>query len=424
MVGLGETYFPAFALALGASAFEAGLLTTVPLLVGAVFQLLAPYGARLIGNKRWVVASALLQSLTFVPIAWSSDGEGTGYAWLLVWVCVYWALALGINPAWNAWLGRLVPPSVRSSFFSRRTIPAQFSLFFSLLGGGFALHELSQSRLGAPAAFTVLFGMAMLCRWVSVGFLTRQIDPPGARPKLVRAGHILRRMHREPFGRVIFLIVCMHASVHVAAPYFTPYMLDHLGLSYGEFTILNGVVVVARILSASYWGNIARIFGNRRALQVSAVLLVPLAGMWSLSDSFIFLILLQLLAGFAWAGFELLVMLSFFDTTDEQTRARVLSIYNLLNGIAIVAGSLLGGLLLELTGPQGYLWVFVASSALRGLTVLFLARGAGVRREQEHDFERVFLRVISFRPGQGPGLRPVLVPSRRRGRPHKRRSNP
>ena len=84
MVGLGETYFPAFALALGASAFEAGLLTTAPLLIGAVFQLIAPYAARRIGNKRWVVASAVLQSLTFVPIALAARMEGTAYGWLLL----------------------------------------------------------------------------------------------------------------------------------------------------------------------------------------------------------------------------------------------------------------------------------------------------------------------------------------------------
>ncbi len=424
MVGLGETYFSAFALALGATAFQAGVLTTAPLLIGAIFQLVAPYGARVVGNKRWVVGSAILQSLSFLPIGLSGYVAGFGYGWLMVWVCFYWAMALGINPAWNAWLGRLVPPAVRSSFFSRRTIPAQFSLFASLLVGGFALHEMSQSRLGATGAFAVLFTVAMLCRWVSVGFLLRQIEPPGGRPKPVRAWHVLRRMPHEPFGRVIFLIVCMHFSVHVAAPYFTPYMLDHLQLSYAEFTILNGVVVVARILSASYWGNIARIFGNRRALQVAASLLIPLAGLWAVSSHFVFLILLQLAAGFAWAGFELLIMLSFFDTTDEQTRARVLSLYNLLNGVAIVGGSLLGGFLLERLGPDGYAWVFIASSVLRGVSVLCLARGAGVRRDREHDFERVFLRVISFRPGQGPGLRPVVVPSRRRSRSRRQRDKP
>jgi len=227
---------------------------------------------------------------------------------------------------------------------------------------------------------------------------------------------LLRRIAGEPVGRVVLLIVTLNASVFVAAPYFTPYMLDHLGLSYAEFTILNGAVVVARVLSSSYWGHTARSFGNRRTFQVAAFLIVPLASLWAVSTNFWYLILLQMLAGFAWTGFELMIVLSFLDTTGEQTRARVLSIYNLLNGIGIVAGSLVGGLLLETFGDNGFLAIFLTSSLLRGLAVLLFASGAGVRHPVEHDFEKVLLRVISFRPGQGPSFRPVVFASRPRVR--------
>ncbi len=409
MVGLGESYFPAFALFLGATAFEAGLLTTIPLLVGALFQLFTPYGASVLGNKRWVVLSAFAQALTFIPIALAFAVEGFGFKWLLVWVCVYWSLALGINPAWNAWMGRLVPISVRSTYFSRRNVPIQAALFVALLGGGYALHVAEITQLGTAFGFIAIFAAAALSRLASAALLTRQIEPVSARPpQPVRTLALLRRMSHEPVGRVVLLIVAMHAAVHVAAPYFTPYMLEHLGLSYAEFTFLNGVVIVARLLSSAYWGRTARTYGNRRTFQVTALLIIPLSGMWAISSSFYYLVALQLLAGFAWAGFELLVVLSFLDTTDEHSRARVLAIYNLLNGIAVVAGSLAGGLLLHTFGADGFVWVFIASTALRLAAVLAFARGAGVRRPVEHDLDQVLLRVISFRPGQGPAMRPVV----------------
>lgn len=410
MVGFGETYFPAFALFLGATSFQAGLLTTVPLLAGALFQLVTPFGAGWLGNKRWVVASALLQALSFVPIALSLWAEGVGYAWLLAWVCVYWALALGINPAWNVWMGRLVPTPVRSTYFGRRNVPIQAALFLSLVGGGVLLHASQRSEWGAAAGFVLIFALAGVSRLTSAGFLMAQVEPrAAAAPQPVRTIALLGRLHHEPAGRVMLLIVFMHASVFVAAPYFTPYMLESLQLSYAEFTFLNGTVVVARVLSSSYWGRTARFYGNRRTFQVAALLLVPLSGLWAVSSNFYFLIALQLVAGFAWAGFELLVVLSFLDTTDESSRARVLSIYNLLNGIAVVGGSIVGGALLHFTGPDGFVAVFLVSSLLRAVSVLAFARGAGVRRAVEHDFEKVLLRVISFRPGQGPALRPVIM---------------
>ena len=44
MVGAGESYIPAFALAAGLGEITAGLVATLPMLVGAAFQLVTPGG--------------------------------------------------------------------------------------------------------------------------------------------------------------------------------------------------------------------------------------------------------------------------------------------------------------------------------------------------------------------------------------------
>src|SRR5687768_14059639 len=46
MVGIGETYFAAFALALGTGKTFAGLVATLPMLAGAFLQLATPYAVR------------------------------------------------------------------------------------------------------------------------------------------------------------------------------------------------------------------------------------------------------------------------------------------------------------------------------------------------------------------------------------------
>ncbi|MDX2171422.1 MAG: MFS transporter [Deltaproteobacteria bacterium] len=148
--------------------------------------------------------------------------------------------------------------------------------------------------------------------------------------------------------------------------------------------------------SSPYWGEVARRCGNRRALQVAGTLLVPLSASWLVSHHFAYLILVQLSAGFAWAGFELALMLNLLDATDDRSRARVLSLYNLLNGLAIVAGSLCGGLVLRGLGSDGYATLFVLSSLLRAAVVLTLSRGVGLRRAGEPSYGRAFLRTVSF----------------------------
>lgn len=409
MVGFGETYFAAFALVLGASPFQVGLLATLPILVGACFQTLSPRLAGLTGYKRWVVVSAVLQSATFIPIALSAGHAEMSFWYVLGWVCLYWVLALGINPPWNVWMGRMIPALVRSRYFGRRNVPIQIMLFVSLVAGGFLLHYAERSAQGVVTGFVILFVLAAVSRIVSTWFLTRQHEPPAGAVKLTPLSGVVRGLPRQSYGRVIRLIVLMNACVHISAAYFTPFMLQELKLSYAQFTVLNAATLVTRVLASWYWGEIARNFGNRRALQVSAVMLVPLAGLWIFSRDFTYLLALQLFAGFAWAGFELTTILSFFDTTDERTRARVLSLFNLFNGVAIVSASLLGGLVLRHFGSAGYMYIFLASSLLRFVVVLLFNSGAGVRRPHEHTFRNVFMRVISFRPGQGADLRPVVM---------------
>src|SRR5262245_35903246 len=72
MVGMGETYFAAFALALGTGQTFAGLLSTLPQLAGATFQLATPWAVRRLGSYRlWVVISCSFQaaSLLLLPLA-------------------------------------------------------------------------------------------------------------------------------------------------------------------------------------------------------------------------------------------------------------------------------------------------------------------------------------------------------------------
>jgi MFS family permease len=397
MVGLGDYYFAAFALFLGADAFEVGVLTTVPMLLGAGFQLLSPAGAHRFGVKRWVVGSAVLQALVFLPVATLPWTVANGYAWLLPCVCLYWMLGLGLSPAWNAWIARMIPAAVRSRYFGRRNAPIFSSLLLAGLSGGMLLHVAKTSAWGVEWGFLAVFLLAASFRLASAWCMSRQIEPR-LDPETVRAPRAGLRegLRSGPHRRLILLLVAMTGSVHLTAAYFTPFMLTGLRLSYAEFTLLNSAVLVARALSSPYWGEIARTYGNRRALQVAAFLVVPLSGLWVVSHDFYYLLAVQLFAGFAWAGVDLTNMLNFFDCTDDRNRADVLSVYNLCNGAAIVTGATIGGLVLRRFGPAAYPVLFLGSSLLRLVVVILLARGVGVRRAKERTFREVFLRVLTF----------------------------
>lgn len=401
MIGFGEMYFSPLALLLGASPFQVGLLATLPMLLGSLFQLYATQLAHRVGDKHWVVASAITQSIVCLLVAAIAWTQWAGFEALLALVTVYWMLNLGISPAWNSWMGRMIPASVRGRYLSRRTIPVQLFVFLSILAAGGILQVSQGLRWGPALGFLVCFSIAGLARAGSAHFLTLQHDPgkglERARPSLRGA---LAGFRSQSYGRMILLLVAIIGSASISGPYFVPYWLEALELNYAQYTALAAISVIARVVAAPYWGEIARNYGNRRALQVALVLIVPLAAMWMISDSFVYMFCLQILAGFAWAGYDLCHVLNLFDVTDDRNRAQVLSLFSLLNGGAIVAGSLLGGVVLRWAGEAGYDYLFLISTLGRLAGVLVLARGVGARRSAEESFSSVFVRVITLRAGR------------------------
>src|SRR5436190_13512291 len=106
MVGLGETYFAAFALALGLGQTVAGLVATLPMLAGASLQLATPWFLQRVRSfKKWVVLFASLQAaaLLVMPLAAWLIGRSAA-SWGFVAASLYWAAGQATGAAWNTWV--------------------------------------------------------------------------------------------------------------------------------------------------------------------------------------------------------------------------------------------------------------------------------------------------------------------------------
>jgi MFS family permease len=116
--------------------------------------------------------------------------------------------------------------------------------------------------------------------------------------------------------------------------------------------------------------------GAHRLLWIGAVGIVPLAGGWCVTSNYYWLLALQVLAGSAWAAYELALVLLFFETIPESERTSLLTLYNVANSVALAGGSLIGAAILKGLGVSivGYLWVFAASTILRAFALILLRR--------------------------------------------------
>lgn len=408
MVGVGETYLSAFALAIGAGEIAAGLVSSLPLLAGALLQLASPWAVQKCGShRRWVVLCASCQALTFAPLAgfalWGRMPAGL----IFVIAAVYWGSGMATGPAWNTWVGRIVPPRLRAEYFARRTRISQVAVLAGFVIGGFSLQ--AGAQWGKPLlAFALLFVIAGACRSISAWFLASQSEPPlpAIGQRHVPAREFFTRVVRPGDGRLLLYLLGVQAAVQISGPYFTPFMLKQMHFSYGTYVTLIGCSYLAKILAVPAWGRLAASYGTRRLLWIGGIGIVPVSAMWLVSTNFAWLVFVQLSGGALWAAYELAMFLLFFEAIADEERTSVLTTYNLAQAVATVGGSLVGGAILWAWGrsPETYLALFALSSIARGGTLAFLT-GAGDVRVRSF---RVATRTVAVRP-DGPMDRPIVA---------------
>ncbi len=375
MVGSGETYFAAFVLALGASDTAGGLVSSIPLLGGATLQLAAPALARRVGSpRRWVMICATIQALSFVPLVIGAMLGAMPVALVFATISIYWAAALGAGPTWSTWVAQTFPAALRARYFALRNRLCQLLQLGGIVGAGLVL-----SRFEGDGASVILPGFALIMavaggsRLASTLFLRVQDDAPGmaSRHDHVSVRSLLSRLLSGRELRLIVYLLVAQVTVQVSAPYFNPYMLRSLELSKSEYLLMIATLFAAKSLTLPLHGRLARRFGARRVLLAAGVGITGLSAAWVVSPSLWYLVPLQALNGTVWGAWELATFLMMLETIPDRERTGVLTVFNLLNCLAMVLGSLLGAAILHGLDPgrDAYLLLFVISSGLRLLSL-------------------------------------------------------
>jgi MFS family permease len=415
MVGIGETYLAAFALALHVGEIATGLLVAVPMLAGSLLQLFCPALIPLIRSHRmWVVICAVGQAISLLAMPLAILCGNRAVVWLFFAAALYWGTGQATAPVWNAWMEELIPRSLRARFFASRSHVCQFGTLAGFVVGGLFL-DYAQHHGFALAAFSLVLVVAAICRLLSAYCLSRHSDPPPRKSTQQHVGlrQIIQDLREHEGIKLCVYLFAVQVAVQIAAPYFSPFMLAHLKLSYSQFMILVALGLVGKIVALPAWGKLAHRSGARLLMWIGGVTIVPLSGLWFalhwIQQPFLYLAVLQVVGGIAWAAYELAFLLMFFETIPRHERISVLTLYNFGNASATAIGALIGGVGLAAMGekPDAYLVLFTLSSICRLVALVFLSR---VPRMQ---IEVVVpaLRILSLRPSDDGGVDTPVLPT-------------
>ncbi len=417
MVGAGEKFLPAFALALGASAVTAGMLGALPILIGSTLQLAAPQLLARMGCYRKLVAGlAFLQALSFIPFVWCAYLGIHMPAWaFLMMATVYWASGLSSAAAWQSWMTRLVPSRLRTRYFAKRNRIGQLGLLFGLVSGGLLLQAAKQGGWELKA-FAGLFLFSAASRVFSWICLTRQssCSVQATRETKRPLREVFSKLHAGPEGSLFVFLLLFAVAVNISAPFFNPYMIQKLALPYGQFMWLTAAVFIAKVATFSSLGRAAQNMDPYRLMYFGLIGAALTPAFFLVSMDFVYLFAMQLISGASWALYELGLVLVLFRAIRDDERTRVLSVFNFASSFMVLAGTMFGGAVLSKLGDhtKTYLFLFAVSAGLRLLCIVLFEK-AVVRIKGECTF-----RAPSFSPAWAPNLaarvRPFAPVIRRR----------
>jgi len=378
MAGLGENYFPAFALAVGLGEVNSGLLATVPLLVGALAQLVSPAAVRHLGSyRRWVVLCASIQCFSFVPFIIAAMIGKIPPSAAFLFAGVYWGSGLSIGAAWNTWIGSVVPSPFRTQFFSLRNRFVQTAGMVGFLLGGLVLH-FQEKGAHQTLGFAGVFAIAFIARGISIFFLSKVSEP--VPPKKNACKSISFFEFAQTFkkgdegGKLLLYLLSVQLTVFIASPFFTPFMLSQLKLNYPQFAALIAATFAAKIIALPTLGRLVSKNGAAQVLWFGGLGIAINPALWLISSNFWFLLFIQSLSGLFWAAFELCTVLMLIDRIEETKRVGLLTNYNLVNAGVMVLGSMIGATLLDTLGKtvSSYYILFTVSFVARAGTLYLL----------------------------------------------------
>jgi MFS family permease len=423
MGGLTEPFMIPYALALGATNFQAGLLSSVRNLLLSLVQLRAGAAVTWLGSRRRVVLWAVgVQAATWVPLAvvWPLFGAAS-VPMLIALYTVGSAAAAISGPAWGSLVSEYLPPDQRGDFFGRR---AQAVGLWTTVAGFTAGGILHFAGAHAVVGFGLLCAAAAVTRtmaWREFALLHERpwMDQPHLRFSFWK---FLRATPRSNFARFTLSMGGYSFATHLAAPYFAVYQLEELGYGYMTYTTIVLVASLTGMLTSPWWGRLGDDIGNWRVMRWSIVGASFLPACWTFFDHPLWLGGLNIVGAFLWGGLNLSATNLVYDAVTPAKRHTCLAYFNVVNGLGVSAGAFCGGLLMSAIGPgtgEGFAIVFYASMLARlAFALCFRLSVREVREVRQVGLRQVVLDLVGQRLVQVVGF--FQRPEEERPRPRLR----
>jgi len=425
--GLTSSFVMPFAIAMNATTGMLALLSSVPGLVAAFLQLFSQESMKFFKTRsRLIFLTAFIQSMMWLPLLFIPifvhDNVPLAYTLILIFVTLESTIGTFQGPILNSMLADIIDEDKRGEFFGKRNRIVNFMGFVSTLVAGLVLSFFKSFDTNGTAhyvffGFGILFVLAFISRLISSFYKKKMYDPPYT-PKIddITFWKFMKNMTHNNYGIFVMYVFLFQMAANVSAPFFALYLLRDMQFSYLYFTMISGISILTSFIAMGMWGKTIDKRGSKFVLTLSGFLvpfspflLVLALFIKNPTTLFIYILCEEAFSGIVWAGFNLSTSSFLFDATSKDERVKYISYYNLLIGIAVFLGAMLGSTLLKIYPSitmaatlvvTAIPIIYITTGLLRLTVTLLFMKKVHEARMVEVDFSGrgFFHRVVSINP--------------------------
>lgn len=334
----------AWALFLGA---DAAIIAVLQGLATGAQVLHGPAGflTEWVGRKRLAIVGLTTARLVWAPMALLPVLGVSGDTAIHVLIAVAAASAtlqvIGQN-AWSAWMGDVVPSTLRGRYFGARTVFVTGGAAMASLACALVLESPMPREIALPAI------AAMLCATglVSAQLLWRQVDPVSRedRPRPELGAYLEAFRDRRARGLVAYQLA-WGAAVAPGAAFFSLYFLTSMEVSFWVLAAHAIVLALVRVVCAPLWGRVVDRYGARPVLVLCSVGIATMPALWTFltPDRLWPLAIDAALSGCMWGGHGVASFDLPLGIAPARKRSYYLALFAMASGVGFAAATWISG---------------------------------------------------------------------------------
>lgn len=350
------TFLVAFALLLGASNFEIGLLAALPTLTN-IFQLVSIWLVQRTNNRRVIsVLSSFCARIPLVIIgALPFFFPNMSIQPVIIFLFFYYLFASVAGLSWNAWMKDLIPEKLLGSYFSRRqSYMTIVNVCVSLTMAVFVDYIKNTHPEWQLSVYSGMYIAGGVIGIIGAIVLSKVPEPASMlmRDNIIKL--FMRPLRDGNFRRLLVFNSAWVFAVNIATPFFAVFMMKTLGLSLSYIIGLTILGQVFSILTVRIWGQFSDKYSNKTIIAIGAPLFILVMIGWCFvgiysrfGANLALLVVLHIVSGIATAGINLSLINIGLKLAPKNEAIVYLSAKNIVTAVFSSLAPLLGGYLAD-----------------------------------------------------------------------------